>query len=126
VNAGGDIVHVQRRKSCRERSGVQLLGVDAVFALSLGVGAQRGDAVAAGDQQVTAGAPLDVRRFAVDGSVASAASMNGMLKFDIAMFSRQENCRRAPPDARNVDANSYVLSRSNTAMCADGARSRVK
>jgi len=33
----------------------------------------------------------------------------------MAMFSGQENCRRAPPDARSVDANSYVLSRSMTA-----------
>jgi len=48
--------------------------------------------------------------------------MNGMLKFDMAMFSGQENCRRAPPDARSVDANSYVLSRSMTATRAAGAR----
>jgi len=32
--------------------------------------------------------------------------MNPMLKFDIATFSGQENWRRAPPDARGVDANS--------------------
>jgi hypothetical protein len=28
-----------------------------------------------------------------------------MPKFDIAMFSGHENWRRAPPDARSVDAN---------------------
>src|SRR5690349_20939642 len=59
-------------------------------------------------------------------SVPSASAMYGMLKFDIAMFSGHENCRRAPPDARNVEANSYVLSCSSTTVRADGASTRVK
>src|SRR6185312_10379244 len=59
-------------------------------------------------------------------SVSSAAAMNGRLKFDIAMFSAHENWRRAPPDARSVDANSYVLSGSITTTLAPGARRFTK
>jgi hypothetical protein len=32
--------------------------------------------------------------------------MKGMLKFDISMFSEHENSRRAPPEARTVEAYS--------------------
>jgi hypothetical protein len=49
-----------------------------------------------------------------------------MPKFDIAMFSGHENCRRAPPDARNVEANSYVLSGSMTTTPHAGARRWTK
>ena len=52
--------------------------------------------------------------------------MKGMLKFDIAMFSGHENWRRAPPEARSVEANSYVLSRSMTTTRAAGARRLTK
>ena len=74
-------------------------------------------------KQIAALAPFDMRGLAVDGErLRRRCAMNGMLKFDIAMFSGHENCRRAPPDARSVDANSYVLSRSMTATRAAGAR----
>jgi hypothetical protein len=47
--------------------------------------------------------------------------MNAMLMSDIAMFSGHENCRRAPPEARSVDAYSYVSSGSTTATRHPGA-----
>src|SRR5688572_22459420 len=47
--------------------------------------------------------------------------MNSMLILESSMFSGQVNCTLQPPEARGVEANSYVGSGSTTATVAPGA-----
>ena len=85
---------------------IEELGAHAVGALDGMIVAEHANVGCTDDEQVPARTPAGMRRLAVDGERPSAPAMNGMLKFDIAMFSGHENCLRAPPDARVVDANS--------------------
>src|SRR6516165_6498049 len=52
--------------------------------------------------------------------------MKSMLNFDISMFSDRLNCTRQPPEARSVDANSYVGSGSITPTSVSGAIDLMK